>query len=69
MTKWYHVRRPRNRCYCMTFKKLSLIIPNFCGMSDEVDMALDEARVAMRSILATNGTSRAPFGAPPAFAI
>jgi hypothetical protein len=53
----------------MALEKLSMIVPNFCRMSYKVDVALDEARAAMRSILATNGTSRAPSATSPAFAI
>ena len=53
----------------MAFKEVEVIIPNFCGVSYEVDVVLDEARATARRILTTVGASRALFATPPAVAV
>ena len=50
----------------MAFKEVEVIIPNFCGVSYEVDVALDEARATARRILTTVGASGAPSATSPA---
>jgi hypothetical protein len=51
------------------FKEVEVIVPNFGRVGYEVDVTLYEARAAVRRILATISTSRAPFIAPPAVAV
>jgi hypothetical protein len=49
----------------MAFEEVLAIVPNFGGVRNEVDVALDEARATARRILAAVGATRAPFVTPP----
>jgi hypothetical protein len=51
------------------FKEIEVIIPNFCGVSYEVDVVVDEARATARGVLATVGASCTSSATPTAVAV